>query len=32
MIAISLLLQKDVYPYEYMDDWKKFIATLLLEK
>ena len=27
-----LLLQKDVYPYEYMDDWEKFNKTLLPEK
>ena len=24
-----LLLWKGVYPYEYMDDWKKFNETLL---
>ena len=29
---IILLLQKGVYPYEYMDDWKKFSGTLLPEK
>ena len=28
----NLLLQKGVYPYEYMDDWKKFNETLLPEK
>ena len=27
-----LLLQKDVYSYEYMDDWKKFSETSLPEK
>ena len=27
-----ILLRKDVYPYEYMDDWEKFNETLLLEK
>ena len=27
-----LLLRKGVYPYEYMDDWKKFNETLLPEK
>ena len=27
-----LLLQKGVYPYEYMDDWKKFNKKLLPEK
>ena len=26
------LLQKGVYPYEYMDDWEKFNETSLLEK
>ena len=26
------LLHKGVYPYEYMDDWKKFNKTLLPEK
>ena len=26
------MLQKGVYPYEYMDDWKKFNETLLPEK
>ena len=27
-----LLLQKGVYPYEYMDGYKKFNETLLSEK
>ena len=27
-----LLLQKGVYPYKYMDDWKKLTETSLLEK
>ena len=27
-----LLLRKDVYPYEYMDDWDKFNITWLLDK
>ena len=27
-----LLLRKGVYPYEYMDDWKKFNETSLPEK
>ena len=27
-----LFLRQDVYPYEYMDDWKKFNETLLPEK
>ena len=27
-----LLLRKGVYPYEYMDDWKKFNETTLLLK
>ena len=27
-----LLLRKGLYPYEYMDDWKKFNETLLPEK
>ena len=26
------MLRKDVYPYEYMHDWQKFIETLLPEK
>ena len=26
------LLQKGVYPYEYMDDWEKFIEATLPEK
>ena len=25
-------MQEVVYPYEYMDDWKKFNETLLPEK
>ena len=28
----SILLWKGVYPYEYMNDWKKFNETSLLEK
>ena len=28
----NLLLQKGVYPYEYMDDWEKINETLLPEK
>ena len=28
----TLLLQKDVYPYEYMDEWEKFNETALPEK
>ena len=34
MIAISFisLLRKDVYFYDYMDDWEKFNETSLLEK
>ena len=28
----TLLLRKGVYPYEYMDDWKKFNDTSLPEK
>ena len=31
MISISLL-QKGVYPFEYMDDWEKFNETKLPEK
>ena len=31
-IKSVLLLQKVVYPYEYMDDWEKFNETLFLEK
>ena len=27
-----LLLQKGVYPYEYMDSWKKFDETTLTHK
>ena len=27
-----LLLRKGVYPYEYMDEWKKFNKTKLPEK
>ena len=27
-----LLLRKDIYPYEYIDDWEKFNETTLLEK
>ena len=27
-----LLLRKDVYPYEYMDDWEKFHETALPKK
>ena len=27
-----LLLRKDVYPSEYMDDWEKFSETSLSEK
>ena len=27
-----MLLRKSVYPYEYMDDWEKFIETTLLKK
>ena len=27
-----LLLQKGVYPYEYMDDWEKYNNTILPEK
>ena len=26
------MLRKGVYPYEYMEEWKKFSETLLLEK
>ena len=29
---LILLLRKGVYPYEYMDDWEKFIETTLPEK
>ena len=27
-----LMLRKGVYPYEYMEEWKKFSETLLPEK
>ena len=27
-----LLLRKDVYPYEYMDSWEKFVETSLPDK
>ena len=30
--TIILLLQKGVYPYEYVNDWEKFNETSLLEK
>ena len=26
------MLRKDIYPYEYMDDWEKFNETSLSEK
>ena len=29
---IILLLWKGVYPYDYMDDWEKFIETTLPKK
>ena len=29
---LILLLQKGVYPYEYVDDWEKFSETLLPKK
>ena len=29
---LILLLRKGFYPYEYMDDWEKFIETTLPEK
>ena len=32
MNKFSLLLQKGVYPNEYMDDWQKFNETFLPEK
>ena len=32
MNKFILLLQKSVYPYEYMDNWEKFNKTLLPEK
>ena len=28
----ALLLRKDVYPYEYMDSWKRFDEESLLDK
>ena len=28
----TLLLRRDFYPYEYMDDWKKFNETSLPQK
>ena len=28
----TLLLRKSVYPYEYIDDWKKFNDTALPKK
>ena len=31
-ITFLLLLRKVIYPYEYMDDWKKFNETTLPEK
>ena len=31
-IELILLLWKDVYPYEYMDDWEKFSETPLPER
>ena len=31
-IKFTLLLGKDVCPYEYMDDWEKFNETYLPEK
>ena len=27
-----LLLRKDIYPYEFMDDWEKFNEISLLKK
>ena len=27
-----LLFQKDAYPYEYMDDWKKFNSSIVIER
>ena len=32
MNKFILLLRKGVYPYEYMDDWKKLNETSLREK
>ena len=29
---LIILLQKSVFPYEYMDDWEKFNETMLPEK
>ena len=29
---VILLLQEDVYPYEYMDDWEKLSKTVLPKK
>ena len=29
---IALLLRKDVYPYEYMDNWEKFNKNSLPDK
>ena len=31
-LSLFMLLQKRVYPYEYMDDWEKFNETSLPEK
>ena len=31
-ISKCLMLRKGVYPYEYMDSWKRFDETLLPEK
>ena len=31
MVTVSVLLQKGVCPYEYMDDWKKFNVTSYLK-